>query len=597
MSTEPGSVHATPRAPLAPRNAWLFGRWTDLLLGSGLAYILSIPVLLSVTETTGTQSWPAVAILLMALLANSPHYGATLVRVYDARQDRRKYAVFAVYLTIALALLLFASTRITWISSALLTAYVTWAPWHFSGQNYGLCLTFLRRRGIAIDAATKRLVYASFVLSALLAIVAIHSGNDEFVLAADTLAVANTPHIRHFPLPTTLEQLVLPILALAYLGCLVVAIRRLGRRAALRELVPAGILVLTQALWFTIPAIAIDWDSARGSSLIFAAVWVSTAHSVQYLWVTAYYARSSQPGTPVARFLLKSFLAGTAVTVLPAVLLAPDLFGGLPWDAGLAATIFAAVNIHHFVLDGAIWKLRDGRVARILLRPQDRAASLPEPIDAPRPRPWLRPLVWTTVALAVPIHAAQIWAERTIGGEHRAGRIESAFEVLRWSGRERVETRFSIGRRLAAAGDVSGAIEQFQRSIELFPTARVWGALGAQYRAQGRWDLALDAFDRALELNPEFQGAHYRRAEALVALAGAQADPATRAEARASLERALEISPGFAEAALMLADLQVVSGDRDAAMRTLNRTLKDAEGAGASTIRRRLRELEREASL
>ena len=29
------------------------------------------------------------------------------------------------------------------------------------------------------------------------------------------------------------------------------------------------------------------------------------------------------------------------------------------------AALYAIVNIHHFVLDGAIWKLRDGRVARM----------------------------------------------------------------------------------------------------------------------------------------------------------------------------------------------------------------------------------------
>ena len=30
--------------------------------------------------------------------------------------------------------------------------------------------------------------------------------------------------------------------------------------------------------------------------------------------------------------------------------------------------VASVVNLHHFVLDGAIWKLRDGRVARVLLR-------------------------------------------------------------------------------------------------------------------------------------------------------------------------------------------------------------------------------------
>ena len=31
----------------------------------------------------------------------------------------------------------------------------------------------------------------------------------------------------------------------------------------------------------------------------------------------------------------------------------------------------ALVNIHHFILDGAIWKLRDGRIASLLLNSRE----------------------------------------------------------------------------------------------------------------------------------------------------------------------------------------------------------------------------------
>ncbi len=570
-----------------PRAGWLFGPGSDLLIGCGLAYILLMPVLFWVAGNTGATAWPAIAVAVMVLLANSPHYGATIVRVYEARQDRRKYAVFAVYLTIALALMLFASTRSVWLCSLLITAYVTWSPWHFSGQNYGLALMFLRRRRVEVDPATKRLLYASFVLSAVLAILAIHSGHDDMVFAPYTIHVANAPTVLHLPLPAGLVKVALLPVALAYLGCLVAAGWRLRGRAPLREFVPSAVLVATQALWFTVPAVLLDWDQARGSTLIFAAVWISTAHSIQYLWVTAYYARSSESSTPVARFLLKSFLAGTAVVVLPGVVLAPELLGRLPWDAGMAATIFAVVNLHHFVLDGAIWKLRDGRVARVLLRSSEPPA-LPEPIDSRRQAPWLRSLVWAVAALAVPIQLAQIYANRTLQTGDDA---EGARRILRWIGREGLVAQFESSQRRAAAGDHAGAAEQLRHSIEQFPTARAWGALGAQYQALGRWDLALDAFDEAIALNPGFWGAHQRRAETLLALDPSLDDPATSAEATASLERALKLRPGFARAALMLADLQAETIGREEAVRTLQRILAEAHGADAQVLRTRLAEL------
>src|SRR5690606_26634293 len=41
------------------------------------------------------------------------------------------------------------------------------------------------------------------------------------------------------------------------------------------------------------------------------------------------------------------------------------------------------INIHHFMVDGAIWKLRDGRIAQLLLgRRPDGASSGPGAVDA-----------------------------------------------------------------------------------------------------------------------------------------------------------------------------------------------------------------------
>ena len=55
---------------------------------------------------------------------------------------------------------------------------------------------------------------------------------------------------------------------------------------------------------------------------------------------------------------------------MPALVFAPQVLGGLPYDLGLGLMVASAVNLHHFVLDGAIWKLRNTRVAGVLLRRQ-----------------------------------------------------------------------------------------------------------------------------------------------------------------------------------------------------------------------------------
>ena len=92
---------AATTGPLAGRSSWLFGPVVDLLCGYGVGYVLTIPVLLGLGAATGLHDWPMALALPLALLLSVPHYGATLLRVFEQRRDRQRYAFFAVHFTIA----------------------------------------------------------------------------------------------------------------------------------------------------------------------------------------------------------------------------------------------------------------------------------------------------------------------------------------------------------------------------------------------------------------------------------------------------------------------------------------------------------------
>src|SRR6185295_3517691 len=99
----------------------------------------------------------------------------------------------------------------------------------------------------------------------------------------------------------------------AYAACLVVIARRLRRVASTLDQLPVWALVSTQALWFAVPVALPRLEH----TLPFASMWISTAHSAQYLWITAYYARRSGNGASARRFLLQSLVAGSAVRCCP----------------------------------------------------------------------------------------------------------------------------------------------------------------------------------------------------------------------------------------------------------------------------------------
>jgi hypothetical protein len=482
---------------------WLYGPSADLLLGCGGLYAVAVVLLYFTAIGRFAVEWSFLTATLLAFFVNGPHYGATLLRVYEQREERRKYAFFAVHVTILLCALFVAGLHVHWLGSLVLTAYFTWTPWHFSGQNYGLAVLFLRRRGIDVTPNAKRALYGSFVLSCVVTLLSLHGESPQLGLAPIPSTEGTTYGFMSVGIPDAVR---LPLLLgsfLAYLASLVLAATLLLRRAPARELLPSACLVLAQAGWFAVPALlAIEQVGMR--NVAFSTVWIALAHSVQYLWVTSYFAQHSGRSTSLGSFLFRCLVAGAIVIVLPAVAFAPDALGPLPYDAGLAILLFSIVNLHHFILDGAIWKLRDGRIARVLIRREEVATTPGSPGRS-------RGLVMGFYAAGLVACSVEVGStlEQNFGFSRAMARDEitravSAARHLDLVGREsaRREARLAsaISRRGGSTKEVRARLE---RSLELRQDADVWNALGSVQRAAGEAEAALASFEAALALEPD----------------------------------------------------------------------------------------------
>jgi tetratricopeptide (TPR) repeat protein len=71
-------------------------------------------------------------------------------------------------------------------------------------------------------------------------------------------------------------------------------------------------------------------------------------------------------------------------------------------------------------------------------------------------------------------------------------RFQKAVELLREAYRRQM------------AGDLEGAIDHYQRSIEIHPTAEAHTFLGWTYSFQGRYEDAIVACKAAIEIDPDF---------------------------------------------------------------------------------------------
>lgn len=490
------SPSAKPRGP-----SWLEGPLPDLLIGAGGAYLLSVPILWFAMSGALASDWTFTPIWVIAILINGPHYGATLLRVYEQREERRRYALFAVWGTLLFAGLFIVGLYEAYVGALIVTVYFSWAPWHFAGQNYGVSLMFLRRAGVEIPVLAKRLLHASFVLSFLLAFLALHTEGATGLNAPPRDALYTDPVLLRLGIPVEVAGNLILVCGTAYLLSLIGAFAILRKQGAALALWPMVSLVLCQALWFVVPSLLDVTRAWSARSLVFAAIWISAAHSMQYLWVTFHYAKRSNEATRLRGFLLKTTLAGNAAIVLPGTLFAPMFLGTtLAWEAGLSTLVFAAINIHHFMLDGAVWKLRDGKVARALLRD---AEDVPQPAPIEPTSRWRRPAtaLWAIAAVCLAVefgelarHHSQEWgADRT---------AEAMFDALGFVGREHTVQRIRFGRALLEERDFEGARAQFRRSAEARPSVGAWGGLGRALEGELDFLAAAEAYETGLALAP-----------------------------------------------------------------------------------------------
>jgi tetratricopeptide (TPR) repeat protein len=444
---------------------------------------------------------------LILLVSGTPHYGATLLRVYEKREDLQRYRIFALWATAVIGAWFLAALRWEVLGSLLLTLMLTWSPWHYTGQNYGIALMFLRRRGVPVPTSTKRALYVSFLLSFVLTVLAVHGQLPGGEYAPTSYGGTSIRFLR-LGIPEAVRAPAMLCVGTLYLGCLLLVGWQV-RKAGWRNLMPAAVLVFTQALWFAVPALARQYGLAQGLEPLgidyaaYAFLWVAVGHSVQYLWICSYYARREGRESRHTAYLLKALLAGAVLWTVPGLLLHPDGFGTLPYPGGLEVLISAAVNVHHFVLDGAIWKLRDGRVARILLRTEGQQSRA-----SPRMRTWSpATLVWAAGALSISVIVAST-LEAQLGFERALERGDGmraavAVERMRWLGRDGPSERARLSLLRAVEGEPDLARLEAKRSLELQETVRGWNALGRAEHELGNIAGAIASYEAALERSPD----------------------------------------------------------------------------------------------
>jgi tetratricopeptide (TPR) repeat protein len=446
----------------AASTPWIYGPWLDLIVGCG-AWSAPLLLLSYIALPASARTW-AVAFYALALFFNYPHYMATIYRAYHRSEDFQKYRIFTVHITailLATALLShFWARMLPWI----FTIYLTWSPWHYSGQNYGLFMMFARRAGADPDKSTRRALYGAFIASYLILFLGFHTGP-----STDSLFIS-------LGIPPVISRVEQAVLCVAFAILSVYGLSRLARVTGWRKLLPSLTLFSSQFLWFLLPAAislikGIDIPQSRYSSGVLAIM-----HSAQYLWITSYYARreanseGKKNWRPLAYFGV--LVVGGIALFVPGPWFASRIFHH---DFTASFLIFTAlVNIHHFILDGAIWKLRDGRIAALLLNSRERIVDAATETGGQFAQAWR-------------------WVTGTTAGAHWL-RVGTAAMLLLWGTVDQARYYLSLHADDLQALQSAAKLDSFDSSVQM--------RLASREMEDGNAEMAEAALRKAMQADP-----------------------------------------------------------------------------------------------
>lgn len=347
-SQQPASVPAPASGGLWLGRAFVHPIFDLMVIGGGLS-LVSVAILWPISRAKAIDSvdgYTQATIPILFLLSNSAHFAASTVRLY-AKPGSFKALPF---LTMMFPLATIAVTTITILFAGALgphlnTLYLTWSPYHYSAQAYGLAMMYCYRSGVQLSGGQRRLLWWSCMSTFALTMIKEPAfGSGIWWVVPWSWASRQGAIVGAFPW----VKGAISVLAFALPAALFGWMRARGKPG-----VPliGFMAVLANASWFVI------------FPFLQALTWATVFHGLQYLAIVCVFHvkdRMAETGNRHGWAWHSAVFYGSCLG------LGYALFGcwpaayealGFQYAASVSLTT-AAINLHHFIVDGYIWKLK-----------------------------------------------------------------------------------------------------------------------------------------------------------------------------------------------------------------------------------------------
>lgn len=351
------STLAAPMSPAAVPPLFRVGRpfvhpaFDLLLIGGGLSLAFTAII---AGRRASVQEFFTPSLALIALLSNSAHFAASTVRLYTKPGAMSSFRFLTMgFPLVSLGVLSLAVAKADLVGRALLVLYLTWSPFHYAAQAYGLALMYAYRSGCVLGRGEKRVVRAA----CLMPFFAVLVGGRETLL--DWLLHGTAVASPGLDLARLQAAEVFGWLTLVLLAGLCVWLARSGR--ATLPLISLCVVV-SNGVWLV--------TLNRMSAFVFATIF----HGLQYLAIVTIFHVKDQLRRPGNS---RGWAYHAGAFYLACLVLGYLLFHVWPYayvlhGFGLAESallVTATINIHHFIVDAYIWKLRQDSNYRIVTDP------------------------------------------------------------------------------------------------------------------------------------------------------------------------------------------------------------------------------------
>ena len=367
IETPPGIEEKPPEKPYP----WILSPTIDLLFCCGGIFWLVFAVYkISGVEPNLFGNPTAFSLMLISIMAlnifGDAHQPATLMRVYGSAQTRKSLGKITTILGVialgaGLCTFLIPETSIFWVKVVL-----AWGFQHQLSQSYGICLLYCIKRGYRMNKYEKLIMAGMINCTTIYLILRMFSieafGQGNLFGGAMTLPFWSI-------VPPSVTAVSLAVLQIS----VVLFFAMLARKYYIeKKFMPLpGLLTL-----MTLVVLPVCAGEA------FFLVWMLFSqhlfHSSQYLVVTtAYYLK--ERGLPenvsfwqISRFLKSWTFAKYFGIVVGTGFFISYIFPNFLIDNGAEkalafSAVYVFINLHHFAVDGLIWKLRDPVLQKLLI--------------------------------------------------------------------------------------------------------------------------------------------------------------------------------------------------------------------------------------